>query len=157
MRVENVPVSSPAPGLRVVVADDDPSIRALLTDLLRLEGYRVRVAADGEELLFHVVRAFAEGAGGAAGIDLIVSDVWMPFCSGLDVLIRLREARRATPVLLLSSDPDPLLRDRIEALGGQFLEKPFTYDGLRHAIRSGRSASGYSPLPGSTPKRSSFR
>src|SRR5438552_836149 len=96
MHLQPIPASRPARGRRVVVADDDPSMRALLTDLLRLDGWRVSVAADGEELLFHVVRAFAFDAGGPPAIDLIVSDVWMPFCSGLDVLERLREARRRT-------------------------------------------------------------
>lgn len=53
MRAEPMPTPRTAPHLPgVVIADDDPLIRRLLTDLLRLEGYRVSEASDGEELLF---------------------------------------------------------------------------------------------------------
>lgn len=135
MRLEPASTPRSAPDhRRVVVADDDALLRALLGDVLRLEGYQVSEASDGEELLFHVVRAFAQGARGTA-IDLIVSDVQMPFCSGLDILQQLRDAHRTTPVLLLSADGDPRLRARIEALGGRFLEKPFTFEALLRAIR----------------------
>jgi DNA-binding response OmpR family regulator len=119
----------------VAVADDDRAILAVVADVLRLDGYRVHEADDGEQLLFCIIRAFAPNTRAMAAIDLVVSDMWMPFCSGLDILVRLRERRSPTPVVIMTGDRDPSLRARVEQLGGTLLEKPFAMDDLRRAVR----------------------
>jgi CheY-like chemotaxis protein len=54
---------------RILIADDDPTMRAALDEALRAAGYHVTVCADGEEAL----RLLQQG-----GVDLVVSDVRMP-------------------------------------------------------------------------------
>lgn len=122
---------------RAVIALPNPLMRAFLADLLRLDGYDVSEATDGEELLFYLERAFAFDAREGASIDLIVTDLWMPYCSGLDVLQRLREAHRTMPVVILTADVDDRsLRSRVERLDGRLLTKPFMFDALRGEIHA---------------------
>jgi two-component system response regulator PilR (NtrC family) len=71
---------SPAP--RILLVDDEPSIRQLLSYRLRREGYEVLLAENGRQAI---------GLLEAGGIDLLVSDIRMPDMSGVDVL---REAKK---------------------------------------------------------------
>jgi two-component system, cell cycle response regulator CpdR len=137
MRVEIQPgCSSPRPALRrlhAVVADDDAGMRAVVAEALRLDGHQVEEAADGVELLFHVSRSFVTGAR-VAPIDLVVSEVEMPYCTGLEVLRKLRSGRRTTPVVLMSGRGGDALAASVADLGGKLLEKPFTFGELRTAV-----------------------
>jgi DNA-binding response OmpR family regulator len=81
---------------KVLVVDDDPSIRRLLNATLELEGYTVAMAADGEEALAELPTSRP---------DVVVLDVMMPKLNGLDVLDRIRRnPETATlPVILLTA------------------------------------------------------
>jgi DNA-binding response OmpR family regulator len=81
---------------RVLVVDDDPSVRKLLNQTLELEGYEVSTAADGEEALEELP---------AAQPDVVVLDVMMPKLNGLDVLDRIRRNPETStlPVILLTA------------------------------------------------------
>lgn len=129
------PDLSTAPRPRVLVAEDDADMRALVADILRKEGLDVEELANGQRLLVRVVEAFGSGREGDAGIDLIVSDVRMPFCSGLDVLEEVHRSRCRTPVLLMTAFGERDLSSRVQALGGRLLDKPFTPLALRTAVR----------------------
>jgi signal transduction histidine kinase/CheY-like chemotaxis protein/purine-cytosine permease-like protein len=83
------------PRRRVVVADDDPMHRALLTDLLTPLGFTVREASDGEECL-----EFA--AGGTP--DLFLIDLSMPGMNGWDLARELRELHPVVPIVIISAD-----------------------------------------------------
>jgi two-component system, NtrC family, response regulator PilR len=76
-----------APAARVLVVDDEPSMRQMLSIALRREGYQVATAEDGESAL----AALAAGQ-----LDLLITDVRMPEMSGVDLL---REAKRIDPGL----------------------------------------------------------
>lgn len=80
----------------VLVVDDDPAIRKVLTTTLELEGYEIDVAVDGEEALARVEERVP---------DLMILDVMMPKLNGLDVLERLRgqEETSNLPVILLTA------------------------------------------------------
>jgi DNA-binding response OmpR family regulator len=81
---------------KVLVVDDDPSIRRLLNATLELEGYTVAMASDGEEALAELPTSQP---------DVVVLDVMMPKLNGLDVLDRIRRnPETATlPVILLTA------------------------------------------------------
>jgi CheY-like chemotaxis protein len=119
---------------RALVADDEPALLSILGDLLRMEGYLVTEAANGEALFVELFRSFTAEAQGGDGIDLVVSDLWMPFAGGLEVLRRLRAVRRPTPFVIVTADLDPSLRDLVDALGGCLLAKPFSVEQLHLAI-----------------------
>jgi two-component system, response regulator, stage 0 sporulation protein F len=67
--------------------------------------------------------------------DLIVSDVRMPVCSGLDILQGLRDAHWDTPVVLMTAFGDDETRARADKLGALLFDKPFTMTSLRTKVR----------------------
>jgi two-component system OmpR family response regulator len=102
----------------LLVVDDEPNIRELLSVSLRFSGFAVGTAGDGREAL-----AMAE----AHVPDLVVLDVMLPDMDGLELAGRLREARHV-PVLFLTA------RDAVEdkvaglALGDDYVTKPFSLE-----------------------------
>jgi len=94
----------------VLVVDDEPGIRKLLTRQLQMAGFRVLVAADGEEALT---------VASAQRPDAIVLDLMMPKRSGLDACASLRqnENTREVPIVLFSGkqEDDVLTRFRQDA------------------------------------------
>jgi CheY-like chemotaxis protein len=117
-------------GPRVLVAEDDPAMRRLLTRLLVRERYRVVALADGK-LLFDAARAL-QSRGELP--DLIVSDVRMPGFSGFDLLEQLAASVLRMPVILISAFCDEPTLSRAAKLGAScVLSKPFDMDVLRSA------------------------
>lgn len=103
---------------RVLVVDDDPGIRGLLTSALRFAGYEVDVAADIPQAL-EQVRAFQP--------DVIVLDVMLPGGTGFDVLAMLRSQSIGVPVLFLTARD--AVEDRVRGLrlgGDDYVVKPFS-------------------------------
>ena len=85
--------TTPTPQPTLLVVDDEPAVRRVLSMRLQLAGYRVVCAEDGEEAL----EKFA-----AEQPDLVVLDVMMPKLDGFAVCRRLR-AESAVPIVFLSS------------------------------------------------------
>ncbi|MEM7787095.1 MAG: response regulator, partial [Bacteroidota bacterium] len=111
----------------VLVADDDPGVRAYVADVLR-PAYRVLEAEDGAAALDLARDALP---------DLVVSDVVMPALDGLGLCVALREdpALRYVPVVLLTARVD--VEDRLaglEAGADDYLAKPFDARELRARV-----------------------
>jgi two-component system response regulator PilR (NtrC family) len=107
-------------------------MRRLVADALRKDGYTVYEAEDGGRLL---VRVTAHYAHPESDVDLIVSDIRMPICSGLDILQGLRDAHWKLPVILMTAFGDDATRARAEGLGAILFDKPFALDDLRTAVK----------------------
>src|SRR6186713_961387 len=115
-------------GVKVLVVDDEPSVRAALQRALALERYDVQLAGDGQEAL----DILAEGV-----VDAIVLDVSMPRIDGLEVCRRLRSAGDRTPVLMLTARD--AVDDRVAGLDAgadDYLVKPFALRELRARLRA---------------------
>ena len=100
---------------RILVADDDPTMRAALDEALRSAGYDVTICADGEAAM----RLLQAG-----GVDLVVSDVRMPGIGGMDLLKRFQ----GVPFIMISgfaTVPEAVEAMKIGAY--DFLVKPFSY------------------------------
>ncbi len=119
----------------VLLAEDDPEMRRLVSDALRGAGHRVIEAADGTALLDHLVAIFGEDDADQAVVDLVVTDIRMPGTSGLDVVEALRAKRRAIPVIVMTAFGDNETRLRAQRLGAVFLDKPFRIDVLIQTVR----------------------
>ncbi len=118
---------------RVLVAEDDHEMRRLVVEALRKDGHDVIEAADGGRLLVRLAELF-DGDPAMATVDMIVSDVRMPVCSGLDLMERLFEARWRIPCILMTAFGDDDIRRRAGAVGALLLDKPLSLDELREAV-----------------------
>src|SRR5258708_15520384 len=120
------------PTLKCLVADDEPQIGALVRQALAKKGYDSDVVVDGDE----ASRKLAEG-----DYSLVVSDVMMPFKTGVELVHELRARGRMIPVVLMSSylSEEILVScSAVEHLA--FLQKPFALSDLRHAIDRANSS-----------------
>lgn len=100
----------------VLLADDDPAIRALVGYVLRREGYRVYEAQDGVE----AVDALAK-----APMDLAIIDVMMPRMNGLELCAHVREQYDIPIIMLTAKDQ---LRDKEQGYAqgtDDYVTKPF--------------------------------
>lgn len=119
--------------VRILVAEDDAEMRQILAETLRGDGYEVIELADGGRLLVDIATRVK---GDGEGVDLIVSDIHMPVCTGLQILEALRQARWRTPVILITAFGDSATRRRAQSLMAVLFDKPFDLDDLRTAINN---------------------
>jgi DNA-binding NtrC family response regulator len=114
-------------GATLLVADDDPVARDLLTEVLVRDGYRVRAAADGETCL--------QAAAGEP-VDLALVDLRMPGLDGLAVLRRLAAIQPGLPVVILTAfgSIDTAI-EAIRAGAYDYLSKPFRMEEIRLVVR----------------------
>lgn len=118
-------------GRRVIVAEDDEEMRGLLALTLRHDGFEVVEVSNGLELVDHLTH-WLGGQDATAPVDLIVTDVQMPCCSGLDALEELSGVRHRPPVVLITAFGDARTHAAAMALGAAaVLDKPFDLDVLR--------------------------
>ncbi|GAA4239907.1 response regulator transcription factor [Actinomadura meridiana] len=113
---------------RVLVVDDEPGIRELLAEALRLDGFGVTTAASGGRALAAVDRVRP---------DLVVLDVMLPDVDGYQVARRMR-ARADAPLLLFLTAKDAVA-DRIAGLtagGDDYVAKPFSLDEVILRVRA---------------------
>ena len=107
----------------ILVVEDDQGVREFLAVVLQRAGYRVLVAADGEQALTMI----EDGT-----INLMVSDVVMHGIGGKELAARVRRLRPDTAILLMSGYPRA---DLALATGEEFLQKPFDPDQLLTKVR----------------------
>lgn len=119
-------ISDPVETLLVV--DDDPTVRALETRLLRLRGYTVLPAGDAAEAL--------RLAASTAAIHLLVTDYSMPELDGLELTRRFRALHPRTPVLMVSGSVPLVQQKTIDLERFDFLEKPIHFNKLLEKVRT---------------------
>ena len=106
----------------ILVVDDEPSVRDLISDALNLAGYSSICAAHGLE----AVTKLRENQ-----IDLMILDINMPNMDGYEVLQRMREQGSRTPVIVLTARLDREDTKRAFELGADdFVRKPFGIEEL---------------------------
>jgi CheY-like chemotaxis protein len=115
--------------VRVLVVDDDPSIRRMIMAALRRDGYTFSEAANGKEAL-DIMRQEPP--------SVVVLDLMMPIVSGWDVL-RERAAEpdlQSIPVIIVSANRGPELASAMDKGICAFLPKPFDITVLSSLVRS---------------------
>lgn len=114
--------------MRILVADDEPAVRALVEQVLTMEGFTVRACAHGGEALAALVEFRPH---------LAVLDVMMPVSDGLSVLRAIRAGEMPDlPVILLTAKADDRSTwDGWRAGCNLYLTKPFDPEELIAAVR----------------------
>jgi two-component system response regulator MprA len=114
--------------VKVLIVDDEPAVRESLERALRLEGYEVTLAGNGEEALVAVADHHP---------DAVVLDVLMPRLDGITACKRLRASGDRTPVLVLTARD--AVSDRVAGLDAgadDYLVKPFALEELLARLRA---------------------
>lgn len=112
---------------RILIAEDEERIASFVERGLRSNGFVTTVVGDGET-------AYQEGATG--NYDLLILDIGLPRVDGFTVLRRLREARVALPVVILTARDS--VRDTVAGLEGgadDYIAKPFAFEELLARVR----------------------
>jgi two-component system response regulator MprA len=113
---------------KVLIAEDDPSVRKAVQRVLELEKYDVTAVGDGQQALDELTQH---------RYDLAVLDVMMPFADGLTVCKEARHRGIKTPILLLTARHE--VGDRVAGLDAgadDYLVKPFEVDELLARCRA---------------------
>jgi len=111
---------------RVLVVDDEDSVRRYVVHVLKAAGYQTSAASNAAEAM----DAFKNGA-----FDALVTDVMMPGMTGDELARKLRQSERGLKVLYLTGYSDRLFKEKVSLwVDEAFLEKPFTSKGLREAL-----------------------
>ena len=116
------------PDTKILVVDDEPNIRELLSVSLKFAGFEVATAQNGKEAL-EIEHEF--------GADLVVLDIMLPDMDGFEVLRQLREREYQLPVLFLTAKDD--IQDKIQGLtvgGDDYITKPFSLEEVIARIRA---------------------
>lgn len=119
---------APVDTARVLVVEDDRSVREAVERALRFEGYEVLTARDGSEALSSVMNDKP---------DAIILDVMMPLIDGLEACRRIRARGDTTPVLMLTARES--VTDRVAGLDAgadDYLVKPFALEELLARLRA---------------------
>ncbi len=131
---------------RILVVDDDDTIRFLLMDTLSALGYKTFGAINGEEALTKIAQE---------GVDLVVTDIRMPRLNGVDLLKQIKEKFPKLPVLIITAYNYTYTKDQVLQSGADgFLAKPFRISKIEEQIRSIlKTKTSKVPIVSGEPKR----
>lgn len=113
---------------KILIVDDEKSMRDVLAIMLTRAGYAVTEAADGEEAIGHIQKDI---------FDLVITDLRMPKIDGLDVLKAVKDASPGTVVLMMTAYASP--ESAVEAMkrgAFDYVTKPFQIDEVQLIIRN---------------------
>jgi|UniRef100_A0A7C3WS74 CheY-like chemotaxis protein len=110
---------------KVLVADDEMSIRLLYSEELKEEGYEVYLASNGKEALEIVEKV---------PVDLVILDIKMPEMDGIEALRQIKERRPDLPVLL-STAYGEYKQDFATWASDEYLVKSSDLEDLRAAVK----------------------
>ena len=114
--------------MKILLVDDEPSMRSVLSESLSCCGYEIETAESGTEAL----RKFQSG-----GISAVITDVRMPKTSGMDVLRGVKRLSPQTPVIVITAYGT--VNTAVEAMkegAADFIMKPFALEQMEMAVRN---------------------
>ncbi|MFP4381254.1 MAG: HD domain-containing phosphohydrolase [Candidatus Sumerlaeia bacterium] len=112
---------------RILVIDDEPIVLHTLTEILREVGHEVVSVPDGKSALAAVENQ---------RFDLVLTDMFLPGISGLDILVRVKGMYPTLPVILVTGQPN--LDQAVTAMkkgAADFITKPFSIDYIHHVVQ----------------------
>ena len=120
---------------RILLAEDDDEMRALLAQSLHKAGYEVIEFSNGTSLFYDISFSLLVDEE-YDKVDLIVSDVRMPGKSGIEILENLHDIDRFPPIILITAFGDEKIHAMAERLGvAAMFDKPFDIDDLVAKVR----------------------
>ncbi len=110
---------------RILIVDDDPEATELVARYLRPRGFKVDMAFSGADALLALEQE---------DFDLVISDVRMPYGSGIDLLREMEKLDYHVPVILMSAGAKPAEAQAKAAGAEAYLNKPLVKEELEQTI-----------------------
>ena len=113
---------------KILIVDDEPSIRRILREILEFEKYTIEEASDGLECVTRIQRE---------KFDVVILDIKMPRMDGIDVLREIRNDKllRLIPVVMLtSSKQDPDIQTAYQLGANSYVVKPVDFESFQEAV-----------------------
>lgn len=110
----------------ILVADDAKDIREMLRIMLEDAGFSIILASNGEE----AVEKFNDD------VNLVILDIMMPKCNGIDACARIREQAEVPVLFLTAKSAESDLVEGFEAGGDDYLTKPFSCTELLYRVKA---------------------
>jgi len=127
----------PRPNMKILVAEDEPMLLKTIELKLKKEGYEVITTHDGREAISQIE---------ALNPDLVISDIMMPYASGLEITAMLKQKTdKQIPIIILSAmEQEKVVMEAFELGADDYITKPFSLNELsirvkRLMARSGKS------------------
>ena len=114
--------------MKVLIADDEEPLAEALGEILKVEGYQVTIANNGEVALKHILED---------NYEVVILDIMMPKLSGIEVVKEIRKRNIEVPILMLTARAD--IEAKVVALdagANDYLTKPFNKKELLARIRA---------------------
>ncbi|MBI2274491.1 MAG: response regulator transcription factor [Chitinophagaceae bacterium] len=109
--------------MKILVAEDEPMLLKTIELKLKKEGYEVIVTADGRQAAEQIE---------SANPDMVITDIMMPYVSGLELINLIRQKlNRKTPVIILSAmEQEKVVMEAFELGADDYITKPFSLNEL---------------------------
>jgi CheY-like chemotaxis protein len=127
---------------RLLVAEDDKALRAMIVEILRSDGHEVVTVANGIDLL-DTIEVSLDQELGTGKFDLVISDVRMPGMTGLRAFEEVGYGPHIPPVVFITAFGDEELHEQAHHIGAlAVLDKPFDLDEFRSFVNTYLSRTG---------------
>ena len=111
----------------ILIAEDDELILRTIEHKLLKEGYEVLLTRNGNEAIDQIKNT---------KIDLIITDIMMPFASGIEILAAMKSTQKNIPVIMLSSmGQEEVILNAFDLGASDFIVKPFSPNELMLRIK----------------------
>jgi DNA-binding response OmpR family regulator len=109
--------------MKILVAEDEPMLLKTIELKLKKEGYEVIVTSDGRQAAEQIE---------SANPDMVITDIMMPYVSGLELINLIRQKlNRNTPVIMLSAmEQEKVVMEAFELGADDYITKPFSLNEL---------------------------
>lgn len=114
----------------IIVADDSPTVRQLISESLSAAGYKVTEAIDGEDAVRKVKNS---------SVSLLITDLNMPNLDGIELIKQVRNisSNRFLPIIMLTSESQPEKRKEGKSAGASgWITKPFKPEHLLSVVKT---------------------
>jgi len=115
--------------MKILVAEDDPIMRRIIELRLKKDGHEVIMAVDGRQAMEHIDKN--------EKFDLVVTDIMMPFSSGMEVVSKVKSnIERKTPVIVLSAmGQENIVLEAFNLGADDYITKPFSPNELSMRVK----------------------
>jgi len=115
--------------MKILVADDDPIMRRIIELRLKKDGHEVIMAIDGRQAMEHLDKN--------EKFDLVVTDLMMPFSSGMEIVSKIKSnIERKTPVIVLSAmGQENIVLEAFNLGADDYITKPFSPNELSMRVK----------------------